>query len=368
MTGSRVAIETSGRRIDDWLQLGLILLLVVGCWMVLKPFFTAILFSAVIAISLWPWFLLLRRRLGRISASLLGCLSVILVIIGPAIMLSSAISEGTIWLVETLRARAAMGPPVAPEWLGRIPGIGDDLQEYWRRLLGSSHELGQLLARYSEPLRHFAINAGKLLGGGLLQIVLSIFLLFFMFRDGDRLAAWLVRGAERVAGERATELVSIAQNTVVGVMLGVLGTALAQAMVAMLGFAIADVPAPFLLGALTFVLSMIPVGPPLVWGGAAFWLFQQGETGWAIFMTLYGLFAISAVDNVIKPLLIARSSRLPFALTLLGVIGGVLAFGFMGVFVGPMLLALAASLGSSWLALSSPSLHLPSPLTRDEPR
>lgn len=344
--------EAPEQRFERFFQYALMLGLVVGCLAVLKPFFTAILFSLVIAIPTWPYFRWLRRLLrGRgAPASLLGCLAVLLLIISPAALLSLSVAEGVSWLLEMSRHWFADGPPEPPAWLARVPWIGDQLQDYWRRLASNTGEVQQLLARYFEPMRSFAVSAGKVFGAGLLQIGFAIFLLFFMYRDGERLGAWLRTSAQRIIGAPSGELLETAQNTIVGVMIGVLGTALAQAMVAALGFFIAGVPAPILLAALTFVLSMVPVGPPLVWGGAAIWLFNQGEAGWGIFMVVYGLFAISAVDNIIKPYIISRSSHLPFALTLMGVIGGVLTFGFMGVFIGPTLLALAISLGGRWLS------------------
>jgi predicted PurR-regulated permease PerM len=131
-------------------------------------------------------------------------------------------------------------------------------------------------------------------------------------------------------------------------MYGMLGTALAQAAVAAVGFLIAGVPAVALLSVATFVFSLVPVGPPLIWGGASIWLFSQGMTGWGIFMLVYGTVVISGVDNVVKPILISRGSSLPFALVLLGVMGGVLAFGFVGLFIGPTLLAVALGLLRNW--------------------
>ncbi len=113
---------------------------------------------------------------------------------------------------------------------------------------------------------------------------------------------------------------------------------------------IAGVPGALLWGMLTFFLSVVPVGPPLIWGGAVAWLLYQGSVGWAIFMALWGFFGISGIDNVIKPYLISRGSRLPFILTLLGVLGGALAFGFIGVFLGPLLLALGYRLLQEWVA------------------
>lgn len=351
------------RRIEQLVQLALMLMLVVGCWLVLQPFFTAILFSIVIAISSWPFYRWLRQKLhGRILASLISCLAVILLLVGPAALLSVSLADGLAWLIESGRSWIAAGPPPAPAWLLRVPMIGAQLVEYWDRLAANTGEAQALLLRFAEPARNLAFSTGRVLGGGLVQVAFAIFLLFFMYRDGDRLSAWLLAGTRRIVGPATPELMETAQHTVVGVMLGVVGTALAQAMVALLGFMIAGVPAPFLLGALTFVVSMIPVGPPLIWGGAAIWLFQQGEPGWGLFMLAYGMFGISMIDNVIKPFLISRSSHLPFALTLMGVIGGVLAFGFMGVFIGPTLLALAISLGGRWLSRPEvPDEESPSP-------
>jgi len=347
----QIADQPPERRFERFFQYVFMLALVAGCLTILLPFFTAILFSMVIAISTWPYYRWLKGKLrGAVPAALVGCLAVTLLIIGPAVLLSLSGVQGVAWLSDAARGWFANGPPPPPEWLLRIPWFGDDLQATWRRLASNTGELQQLLARYFEPLRHFAVSAGKVFGAGLLQIGFAIFLLFFMYRDGERLGGWLQTAAQRIAGPPAMELVETGQNTIVGVMIGVLGTALAQAMVAALGFLVAGVPGAILLATLTFVLSMVPVGPPLVWGGAAIWLFNQGQPGWAVFMVVYGLFAISAVDNVIKPYLISRSSHLPFALTLMGVIGGVLSFGFMGVFIGPTLLALAISIGGRWLA------------------
>jgi len=118
--------------------------------------------------------------------------------------------------------------------------------------------------------------------------------------------------------------------------------------VAAVGFLIAGVPGVALLAVATFLFSLVPVGPPLIWGGAAIWLFNQGSTGWGIFMVIYGLVVISGVDNVVKPMLISRGSSLPFLLVLLGVMGGVLAFGFVGLFIGPTLLAVALGLLRNW--------------------
>jgi predicted PurR-regulated permease PerM len=160
-----------------------------------------------------------------------------------------------------------------------------------------------------------------------------------------------LRGAaQRIAGDRGMHLASVAATTVRGVVLGILGTALVQGVVAAIGFWIAGIQAAPLLGLLTFVASPVPVGPPLIWVPAGAWLIYDGHTGWGIFVLLWGTFAVSTIDNVIKPLIISRGVDLPFVFVLLGVLGGVIAFGFIGVFLGPVLLAVGYALLMEWAA------------------
>ena len=130
---------------------------------------------------------------------------------------------------------------------------------------------------------------------------------------------------------------------------GILGTALAQSVLALVGFWVAGVPAAMLLGLLTFFLSIIPMGPPLVWLPASLWLYFHGQTGWAIFVAGYGLVVISSIDNFIKPYLISRGGTLPLLLVFMGVLGGLMAFGFIGVFLGPVILAISYALLSEWM-------------------
>lgn len=193
-----------------------------------------------------------------------------------------------------------------------------------------------------------------MLGTGVVQMSLAAFVSFFLYRDGNALLAVIAVTMRKVMGEGAESIQATVSQTVRGVMYGLLGTALAQALVAAVGFAIAGVPAVPLLSVLVFLTSLIPLGPPLVWGGATIWLFAHGETGWAIFMAIWGTVLISGVDNVVRPMLISRGSSLPFLLTLLGVLGGVIAFGFVGMFIGPVLLAVGYSLMSEWTGTEDP--------------
>jgi predicted PurR-regulated permease PerM len=190
---------------------------------------------------------------------------------------------------------------------------------------------------------------GLSLGQGILQLTLSMFLAFFFYRDGVKVVARVNEGMERIAGDYAKRLLETVGKTVKSVVYGLIGTALAQGIMAGIGFSLAGIPGAFLWALLTFVLSLIPGGPPLVWVPATLWLFLRGDTGWGIFLGVWGLVCISGIDNLVRPVLISRGTTLPFVLTLLGVMGGLIAFGFIGLFLGPTLLAAGYSLVQEFL-------------------
>jgi predicted PurR-regulated permease PerM len=194
---------------------------------------------------------------------------------------------------------------------------------------------------------------GLVIGQGVMQVILSLLLMFFILKDGTALAERLTSMAHRISAERGTQLLDVAGATVRGVIYGILGTALVQGLLAGVGFLVAGVPGATLLGLLTFFLSVIPMGPPLVWIPATIWLFHQGSVGWGIFMIVWGIL-VSSVDNVIKPLIISRGSKMPFILIFFGVLGGALTFGLIGVFIGPTLLAVAYRLIEEWSARKPP--------------
>ena len=211
----------------------------------------------------------------------------------------------------------------------------------------SSHAVF-LLGRLLSLARSWLISAGLAVGHGVTQVLVSAFLAFFLLRDAPELSERLLVACGRLAGDRGRHLIRVAGDTVRGVIFGILGTAIARALVSGLGFWIAGVPGVVLLAVLTFLLAVIPFGPPLIWGPAALWLFAQNKAGMGIFMLAYGLLAISSVDNFLRPYLISQGNKMPFALIFCGVIGGAVAFGLVGVFIGPTLLAVAFRLIEEW--------------------
>ncbi len=346
------------KRFEPFFKLAAVIFLLIGCFYVLQPFLAAMLFAACVSVSVWPLYLLLLHRLkGRRNlAAGIMTVSLVLIIVVPLVLVTYNLADNVSRIYDQSRAIIDSGALAPPAWLANIPLVGESIDGYLRRLIGDRDELLELAKNLLEPARHFLLAGGIVLGSGVAQTSLAVFVSFFLFRDGVKLNQVLMMGMKRIIGDNAPGVLLTVSRTVRGVMYGLLGTALAQALVAVLGFLIAGVPAVALLGIATFILSLIPVGPPLVWGGAAIWLFNQGHTGWGIFMLVWGFVLISGVDNVVKPLLISRGSSLPFLLVLLGVLGGVLAFGFVGIFIGPTLLAVLYSLLQTWTGDLPPAL------------
>jgi predicted PurR-regulated permease PerM len=234
--------------------------------------------------------------------------------------------------------------------LARVPVVGPRAAESWQSLAGDRAKLWAETQKFIEPVSAWLLKRGLALGGGLMQLALSIFVAFFLFRDGVAAAGHLTTAVERVGGEQGKNLLAIAGQTIRGVVYGILGTALVQAVATGIGLVIAGVPGAALLALLTFFASIVPVvGTALVWVPAALWLFHEGATGWAIFLLVWGV-GVGSLDHVVKPWLISQGSKMPFILIFFGVIGGALAFGFIGVFLGPTLLAVGYRLVQVWIA------------------
>ena len=330
----------------------ILLLLLGGCLLVLRPFISALVWAAVLCFSSWPVYRRLLRLLGnrRTLAALVMSLGMILVVVLPFVIIGATLADNVKELTAATRHWIAQGPPSPPAWLAKVPVVGREVTAYWKSLGADTTKLWAEAQRFIEPVSSWLLIAGLALGRGVLELALSIFIAFFLFRDGLAAAERLTTGVERIGGERGKHLLTVAGNTIRGVVYGILGTALTQAVVAWMGFAIAGVPGASVLALLTFFCSVVPVaGTMLVWGPAAFWLFHEGSTGWGIFMVIWGL-GVANIDNVLKPWLISQGSNMPFILIFFGVLGGAVAFGFIGVFLGPTLLAVGFRLVEEWIS------------------
>ena len=401
---SMTASDTYKRIKSEPLLGGLaLLLLLLGCFSVLKPFLTALTWAMILAYALHPLQRIFTRwfRGSRTWAACFVTLTMTAVLAGPIFLIGFSIAQDGKDLAIATRKWLMAAPERAPAWVGQMPLVGEQLSGYWSNFAEDRNRwISQLDKEVKAiPLRprivqegsegpvteggatpyegpdekmvdenkkpsstHFVVLFGQFLvwarswliavglavWSGVTQILVSAFLAFFLLRDAPVLSERLAVVMNRLAGKRGQHLIMVAGGTVRGVIYGILGTAIAQALVAGVGFWIAGLPGAVLLTVLTFFFAVIPLGPPMIWLPSSLWLFTQDKTGMGIFMLLWGAFGISGVDNFLRPYLISQGSKMPFVLIFCGVIGGALAFGLVGVFLGPTLLAVAFRLIEEW--------------------
>jgi predicted PurR-regulated permease PerM len=346
--------EGIGTTVERGLALVLVAAVVLGVLATLQPFATAILFGSILAIALWPLRVMLVARgfrTGRAATLLL------LLVIAAIILPLLAVAPGLVSAIEggstTLRAMVAAAPATPPAWLAELPMVGGWIVAKWTHLATTHGEIGPLIAPYAGRIQSVLISVATGLADSTLQMLLALVVATMIWSSGEVIGEAMMHGAVRLGGPTGAAALEAAAGAVRSVAYGVVGTSVLQGVLAGIGFAIAGVPAAALLGFLTLVFSISQVLGPLVvvtWAGAAWWLYDGGSTGWAIFMALWGALAVSSGDNVLRPLLIKRGVEMPLSLIILGVFGGFVAFGFLGLFIGPTMLAVGLVMLRAWQA------------------
>lgn len=336
--------------------LAIVAVLLLACLKIISPFLGALLWGGIIAIASWSLFDRLQRRLhGRVGlAALLLTTGLVLVFVVPISLLIYSLAEHVASVGGLAKDLTAMTLPPPPSWLINTPLLGPRIEDFWQR---ASTDMPALLESARPAIRQGAAWLLKQSGSltlALLEFLLAIVLAGFLCANGVEARALLERLMCRVAGDSGLALIAVAGQTIRAVSVGVIGTALMQTLLSVFGFVIAGVPGPGLLGLFCFILAMLQVGTFLVWIPTAAWLAYQGEAGWAIFTVVWGIF-VNVVDNFVKPYLISHGSGLPIPLIFLGVLGGLMAWGFIGVFVGATLLVVCFTLLKSWLGLEQPA-------------
>jgi len=352
-------VEAPKPKLERTLGISILILLLGGCLLVMRPFITALLWAVVLSYSLWP----LHRRLvnllrgRRTLASVLMACALVAVVLLPFIVVGATLADNVQELKGAVQKWVEEGPREPPSWLAKVPVVGQKAVEEWKVMAADSATLLAKAKPLIESTSLWLVKSGFALGKGVLELALSILIAFFLLRDGLSVGERLNFGIQRIAGTRGEQLLQVAGKTVRGVVYGVLGTALIQTVLAAIGYLIAGVPGTAVLTLLTFALCIVPaVGVPLIWIPATIWVFSEYGTGWGIFMIIWGLI-VSSVDNFVRPWLISSGSKLPFLLMFFGALGGLAAFGFIGLFIGPTLLAVGYKLVQEWLWSSTIESH-----------
>ncbi len=334
------------------LLLILFVALLLGVLMVLWPFATAILFGSILAVALWPlrdalvaWGM--RRGLAATLLLLLMVVAVVLPLLLVAPGLAGSIELG----VATARRAIETSPAAPPPWIAGLPVVGAQVEAMWAKIYEAHGDVTVLLAPYGEQIRQTAVGIAAGLADSALQIVLSLVVAALVWTSGEAIGGALAHAARRIGGETGLGALRAAEGAVRSVAYGVVGTSIIQAILQGIGLWIAGVPFAGMLAFLTLLFSISQILGPLVivtWAVAAWWLFDQGSAGWGLFMILWGALLVSSSDNVVRPLLIRRGVQMPLSLIVLGVFGGFVSFGFLGLFIGPTLLAVAYVLLQAW--------------------
>jgi predicted PurR-regulated permease PerM len=322
----------------------------IGCILVLYPFFSALLWAAILVFTTWPvceWLHQhVRLRRGAAAGIMVAMTAVVLVL--PLALAAPGGANDVNHLRGVIEDALRAGLPGAPDWVFDIPLVGPTLDALWNRWAADISVMVEALRPYFGIVLEGGLGLLLGLANGVLMFVLALFIAFFLYLYGGPIAARLRVILQRIAGGRAQRLIDVTTATVRGVVYGILLTAIVQGMLTAFGLWLSGVPRPVLLGAVAGFLSVLPIGAPVVWIPASLWLMSSGHLGWGIFLATYGVVAVSGADSVIRPWFIARGAQLPFLLTVLGVLGGALAFGLLGIFLGPALLGVAYTLINEW--------------------
>jgi predicted PurR-regulated permease PerM len=319
---------------------------------VVAPFITALLWGAILAYCSWhPYQKLVRAFKGhRALAALAIVLTTLVLLIVPAVYGGLVFSAKVPELVMLAQKHLAGATPPLPQWLVQLPMVGPRLEDTWDAVATRNPAMIERLRELARPVLFGALGATLAVFKGLGLLVLSVLFAAFFYLSGERLGMALAAALHKIAGGRAPALLTLVGATVKGVVYGILGTSLVLAVLCGIGYWIAGLPSAGLLAVATFFLAIIPGGPLLIIVPAVIWLVQQGETAWALFVALWSIVAAVGVNNVLAPLIIGRSSDVPLILIVIGVIGGAAAFGLLGLFVGPTVLAVANAVLRDWTA------------------
>ena len=324
--------------------------LLVACFWILRPFLPALIWASMIVIATWPLLLVLQEKLrGRRPAVMVMMGLLILVFVIPFTLAVSTIVQNVPQLTEFGKQVTALEVPPPPAWIEQVPLVGSQVAEYWQKAAATDPgEIAKRLSPYLRSLATWLLAQAGSFGMMFVHFLLTLILAALLYRNGEAAASMVRRLARRIANERGENATVLAAMAIRAVAQGVVITALAQSILAGLGLAVVGIPYASLLTALIFMLTIAQIGPGPVMIPATIWLFWSGSSGWGTAMLAWSVF-VMGMDGFLRPVLIRRNANLPLLLIFAGVIGGLIAFGIIGLFIGPVLLAVCYTLMTAWI-------------------
>lgn len=345
-------------------RLGVLAFLAYWSFLLVRPFIPIVIWSAVLAVALYPIFDWTARRLGgrrRLAAASITILG-LLVVIGPATWLGLGVIDGLRTLAVQIDTGTLWVPP-PPEALRNWPLIGGPAYAFWEQASTNLRAALTEVVPQLKPLGELALEATKSASAGIFKFLVSVIIAGFLFSPGPSIVRALKTAATRIDSTRAEHFVELAGSTIRTVSRGVIGVSLLQAAIGGLGLQLAGVPGASLLTLFILVLAIIQIGPLLVVAPTIFWSWMEMPTLSALAFTACML-SVTFVDNVLKPIIIARGLTTPMLVIIVGVIGGVLVHGVIGLFLGPVVLAVAWELLGAWASEDGTARSI---VTRDAP-
>ncbi len=325
--------------------------LIATSFWILWPFLPATIWATTLVVATWPIMLQVQRRLWnrRPLAVAVMTLALLLVFVAPFWLAITTIAQNFDKLVGWGNAIVAFRLPPPPDWVAGVPLFSTQIVTLWQKIeLSGVDELAAKLAPYAGGAAGWFVGALSGLSITIVQLLLTVVIAAVLYAGGERAEVLAERFGHRLAGARGRESVRLAGQAIRSVALGIVVTALVQSIMTGAGLAVTGVPLPTVLTAVTFMLCIAQIGAGLVLIPAVVWLFWGGHPGWGTALLVWSLVVLS-LDNIVRPLLMRKSVHLPMVLLLAGVIGGLIAFGLVGIFLGPVVLAVAYTLLQAWL-------------------
>jgi predicted PurR-regulated permease PerM len=323
----------------------------IACLVVIAPFLSPIAWAAILAYSSWPLYQRIRPLFGKLSATAAFAMTALLTcaVVVPVLWMLVLFGQELMVAYRALADLSAQGPYTLPGFIRRVPWVGEQLQQqvnsYSAEPAVLMRQVGAWVQAWASELTALAGGIGRNVG----KLLVTMVTVFFLYLDGESIIAQSRRVMGRFFGDRLDPYVATMATMTRSVVYGLVVTAFAQGLVAGIGYAIVGISASILLGALTGLLSVVPmVGTGVVWGSLSVYLAVTGHLWKAVILAVWGLLLVHPTDNVLRPLLISNATRVPFLLVMFGVLGGMAAFGLVGAFVGPIILAMGLAAWREW--------------------
>lgn len=325
--------------------------LITSSFMVLRPFLPALVWSTTIVIATWPLMVAVQERLRgkRGLAVAVMTVALLMLFVIPFTYAVMVIVDRSAQIVEWAKSMATWRLPPAPQALGHLPLVGAKLSAVWQQIAaGSQEEIAERLAPYAGMLATWFVAELGTFGVLLLHFLLTLVISAILYSHGETAAGGVCRFVRSLSGERGENAIRLAALSVRAVALGIIVTALVQSLLAGVGLAAAGIQYTALLTALIFMCAVMQLGPWPILIPTVIWLYWKGDPWWGTGMLVWTL-VVGSLENVLRPMLIRRGANLPVVLIFAGVIGGLIAFGIIGLFIGPVLLAVTHTLVSAWI-------------------